>query len=86
VLAGFEKRREVAGLPQLGDAQLQGAEAGVEAAVAVAVAPSRALVTPGADQPLDLSPGFPDDLTAHYRGPFSVAMRRDTRLSSAVTS
>src|SRR5207248_8509578 len=38
-LAGFEKRREVAALPQFRNAQLQRAEPGVEGAVAVAVAP-----------------------------------------------
>ena len=57
-LAGFEKRREVAALSQLRDAQLQRAEPGVEAAVAIAVAPrgplAAALVSPGADQPLDV--------------------------------
>src|SRR5882762_7354363 len=57
-LASFEKRREVTALPQLRDAQLQRAEAGVERAVAVAVAPgaplAAALITPGADQPLDV--------------------------------
>jgi len=55
-LAGFEKGRKVAALPQLWDAQLQRAEPSVEAAVAVAVAPRRplaaALVAPGTDQPL----------------------------------
>src|SRR5438876_940893 len=57
-LASFEKRREVTALPQLRDAQLQRAEAGVERAVAVAVAPgaplAAALITPGADQSLDV--------------------------------
>ena len=57
-LPGLEERREVAALPQLRDAQLQRAEPGVERAVAVTVAPGRALaaalVTPGADQPLDV--------------------------------
>src|SRR6202030_3429312 len=52
-LAGFEKRRKVAALPQLRDAQLQRAEPGVEGAVAIAVAPGgalpAALVAPGAD-------------------------------------
>src|SRR5207302_2761335 len=38
-LAGFEKRREIAPLPQLWDAQLQRAEPGVEGALAIAVAP-----------------------------------------------
>jgi len=55
--AGFQKRREVAALPQLRDAQLQGAKPGVEGTVAVAVAPggplAAALATPSADQPLD---------------------------------
>jgi sRNA-binding protein len=45
-------------LPQFRDAQLQCAEPGVERAVAVTVAPGGplavALVTPGADQPLDI--------------------------------
>src|SRR6266571_3083804 len=58
-LAGFEKRRELAALPQLRDAQLQRAEPRVEGAVAVAVAPggplAAALVTPGADNPLDVA-------------------------------
>jgi hypothetical protein len=58
-LAGLQKRREVSALPQFGEAQLQSAEAGIEGAVAVAVAPSRALaaalVAPGPDQPLDIA-------------------------------
>src|ERR1700720_915169 len=58
-LARFEKRREIAALPQLRDAQLQRAEPGVEAAVAITVAPrgplAAALVSPGADQPLDVA-------------------------------
>jgi hypothetical protein len=45
-------------LSQLRDAQLQGAEAGIERALAKAVPPGGALrvslVTPGADQPLDV--------------------------------
>ena len=57
-LAGLQKRREIAALPQLRDAQLQRAQARVEGAVAVAVAPRRtlaaALVAPGSDQPLDV--------------------------------
>jgi hypothetical protein len=57
-LAGFEKRREIAPLPQLWDAQLQCAEPGVEGALAIAVAPggplAAALVAPGADHPLDV--------------------------------
>jgi len=40
---GFEKRREIAALLQLGDAQLQCGERSVEGAVAAAVAPSGAL-------------------------------------------
>src|SRR4029077_11530578 len=58
-LAGFEKGREVAALPQLWDAQLQCSEPGVKSAVAVAVAPgaplAAALVAPGADQPFDVA-------------------------------
>src|SRR6202007_2706780 len=57
-LAGFEKRREIAALPQFRNAQLQRAEPGVESAVAVAVAPGGALATAliprGADHPLDV--------------------------------
>src|SRR5262249_58455815 len=57
-LAGFQKWREIAALAQLWDAQLQGAQPGVEAAVAVALAPGRALaaalLAAGADQPLDV--------------------------------
>jgi hypothetical protein len=57
-LAGLEERREVAALAQLGDAQLQGAEAGVQGPVAIAVAVvepvDRALVPRGADQALDV--------------------------------
>src|SRR5204863_4020013 len=49
-LAGFQKRRKVAALPQFRDAQLQRAEPGIEGALAVAVAPAAplaaALVTP----------------------------------------
>src|SRR5437879_10819029 len=55
-LAGFEKGRKVAALPQLRDAQLQRPEPSVEGAVAIAVAPrgplAAALVAPGADHPL----------------------------------
>ena len=58
-LARFEKRREVAASPQLGDTQLQRPETGVEAAVAVAVAPgdalAAALVAPRPDLPLDVA-------------------------------
>src|SRR5438270_8640631 len=54
-LAGFQKRREVAALPQFRDAQLQRAEPGIEGAVAVAVAPggplAAALVTPAPISP-----------------------------------
>src|SRR5215472_9882990 len=57
-LAGFEKRREIATLAQLRDAQLQRAEPGIEGALAVAIAPraplTAALVAPGTDQPLDV--------------------------------
>src|SRR5436190_21164015 len=55
-LAGFEKRRKVATLPQLRDAQLQRAEPGIQSPVAMAVAPrgplAAALVAPGPAQPL----------------------------------
>ena len=55
-LAGLQERREVAALPQLGDPQLQGPQARVQRPVTVAVAIrrplGRALVPPGADQPL----------------------------------
>jgi hypothetical protein len=51
-------------LAQLGDAQAQRAEPGVEAALAIAVAVvepvARAFVPPGADQPLDI--GLHQDL------------------------
>jgi hypothetical protein len=55
-LPGLEEGREVGALPQLRDAQLQGAEPGVEGPVAEAVAPvqplRRPLVPGGADQAL----------------------------------
>src|SRR5262244_982343 len=58
-LAGFQKRREVATLPQFRDAQLQCAEASVEGALTVAITPSdalaAALVASGTDQPLDIA-------------------------------
>src|SRR5438067_13597612 len=54
-LAGFQKRREIAAVPQLRDAQLQRSQAGVEGSVAITVAPGRALaaalVAPSADHP-----------------------------------
>src|SRR5499427_122054 len=57
-LAGFEKRREIAALPQFWDPQLQRAEPGIEGALAVAIAPGAplagALVAPGTNQPLDV--------------------------------
>jgi hypothetical protein len=53
-LPQLQEGREVAALPKLRDPQLQGAEAGVERAVAEAVAVVQplagALVPPGADQ------------------------------------
>src|SRR5246500_2701328 len=68
-LTGFEKRREIAALPQFRDTQLQCAEPGVEGAVAVTVAPggplAAALVTPGPDQPLDI--GFHQQLQHRLR-------------------
>src|SRR6202022_3870796 len=68
-LAGFEKRREIAALPQLRDAQLQRAEPGVEAAVPATVAPGGPLaagpVSPGADQPLDV--GLHQQLQHRFR-------------------
>jgi hypothetical protein len=55
-LPGLEEGREVAALAELGDAQLQGPEPGVERALAVAVAPVQplrgALVPARADQSL----------------------------------
>src|SRR5438270_11428756 len=52
-LAGFQKRWEVAALPQFRDAQLQRAEPGIEGAVAVTVGPggpvAAAAGTPGSD-------------------------------------
>jgi hypothetical protein len=57
-LAGFEKRREIAPLPQFWDPQLQRAEPGIEGALAIAIAPgaplAAALVSPGADQPFNV--------------------------------
>ena len=68
-LPRLQERREVAPLPQLRDAQLQRAQPRVEHAVAVAVAPGRALaaalVPPGADQPLDV--GFHQHLQHRLR-------------------
>src|SRR5215469_219735 len=58
-LARFQERWKVAALPQLWDAQLQGAKASVEGALAVTVAPgdalAAALVTSGADQAFDVA-------------------------------
>jgi len=55
-LARLQERREVAALPQLGNAQLQAAEPGVQRPVAIAVAIGRALagtlVATGTDQSL----------------------------------
>jgi hypothetical protein len=55
-LPRFEEGREITPLPQFRDAQLQRAEPGVEGALAIAVAPRRALAAAleaaGADQPL----------------------------------
>ncbi len=63
-LAGLEERREVAALAELGDAQLERAQARVEAAVAVAVAVvqpvGRALVARRADHAFDV--GLHQDL------------------------
>jgi hypothetical protein len=57
-LARLQERREVAALPQLGDPQLQAPQPRVQRPVAVAVAVGRtlgrALVPPGADQPLHI--------------------------------
>src|SRR6201987_2070184 len=58
LLRAWRNGGKEAPLRQFRDAQLQGAEPGVECAVAVTVAPGGplavALVTPGADQPLDI--------------------------------
>src|SRR6516162_9633294 len=57
-LARLEERREVRSLTQLGDAQLQRAEARVQTPLAISVAViepvSAALVTAGADQAFDI--------------------------------
>lgn len=57
-LSGFEKAGEVAALPQLRHLQVQRAQSGVERALAIAVAPGRALLGPlvpaGADHALDI--------------------------------
>ena len=57
-LAGFEKRRKVAALPQLRNA-LQRTEPSVEGAAAIAVTPggalAAALIAPGTDHPLDVA-------------------------------
>jgi hypothetical protein len=58
-LARLEERREVRSLAQLGNSQLQRAEARVETTLAISVAViepvSAALVTAGADQAFDIS-------------------------------
>jgi site-specific DNA recombinase len=63
-LPGLEEGREIGPLPELGDAQLHRAEAGVEGAVPIAVAPVQplagALVAPRADQALHV--GLHQDL------------------------
>ena len=68
-LARLQERREVRPLAQLGDAQLERAEARVEAALAIAVAViepiAAALVPAGADQPFDI--GFHQDLQHRLR-------------------
>src|SRR4029077_3117312 len=68
-LARLEEWRKVRPLAQLGDAQLERAEPGVEAAVAVAIAViepiGAALVPAGADQPFDI--GFHQDLQHRLR-------------------
>jgi hypothetical protein len=59
-LARLQERREVRALPQLGNAQAEWAESGVEAAIAVTVAVIKpvagALVPAGADQAFDIGP------------------------------
>src|SRR5690348_2133335 len=81
-LARFQKRREVAALPQFRDAQLQRAEPGIEGTVAVAVAPrgplAAALVTPGPDQPLDVG--------LHEQSSTASATARRKSLSPAFSS
>src|SRR5207247_993946 len=68
-LARLKEGREVRTLAQLGDAQAQRAEPGVEAAVAIAIAVieplGAALVPAGADQPFDI--GFHQDLQHRLR-------------------
>ncbi len=68
-LARLEERRKVRPLAQLGDAQLERAEARVEAAIAIAIAVieplGAALVPAGADQTLDI--GFHQDLQHRLR-------------------
>jgi hypothetical protein len=63
-LARLQERREVRALPQLGNAQAEWAESGVEAAIAVTVAViepvAAALVAAGADQAFDV--GLHQDL------------------------
>src|ERR1700712_2680774 len=55
---GLEEGREIAALPQLGDAQLQAAQARIKRSVAIAVAirrtVDRPLMTSGADQPVNI--------------------------------
>src|SRR6187455_828090 len=57
-LPGLQERRKIAALPQLRDAQLQRSKPGVQAALAEAVAPGRALavalVAAGPDQAFDV--------------------------------
>jgi hypothetical protein len=69
VLRGLEERREVRALPQLGNAQAQRPEPGVEAAVAIAVTViepvAGAFVPAGADQTFNI--GFHQDLQHRLR-------------------
>src|SRR5262249_39628244 len=58
-LASFEKRREIAALPQFWDPQLQRSKPGIESALTVAITPgaplAAALISPGTDQPFDIT-------------------------------
>jgi hypothetical protein len=76
-LARLQEAREVCASPQLGDLQVERAEPGIEAAVAVAVAPGRALagtlVPAGTDQALNI--GLHDDLQyALGNGPQKISI------------
>src|SRR5215470_12023703 len=94
-LASLQKWREIAALPQFWDAQLQRAKPRVESAVAVAIAPGRALaatlVAPGADQPLNV--GFHQhcstaSATARRKSPSPAfsSSSASTNLSSVIVS